>query len=56
MKLATAKRIQVQETQINGALNRFNYLPAPEFLVKLKGGINTDLKFVKRFTGPKISG
>ena len=37
-ELAAAKRIQVQETQINGALNRFNYLPAPEFLVKLKGG------------------
>ena len=32
VKVAAAKRIQVQETQINGALHRFNYLPAPEFL------------------------
>ena len=48
VKLATAKRIQVQETQINGALNRFNYLPAPEFLVKLKGGINSHWGYARK--------
>ena len=47
-ELAAGKRIQVQETQINGALNRFNYLPAPEFLVKLKGGINSHWGYARK--------